>query len=425
MDELIDLLVALLGRREVQLDDDKGGGQARALVAMQNGLYDTFFSSFRNVPFTAARGQGHASIGNEAENAFSSMAKLVATNPPTIVPTSKSVTRVESVFPILWDDDVQKLRDFILQPKELTRTPEEAKRFSLMAAAALVVETSETLSKPLLQQAEIAGKIDQVDLMVFISRYAAAKYRDQTAPLVETRVAAELASFSATLANHRAEFDKERADQRGALDALAAASVEIDQKSTGVAEALVKFRDDLANHEAAIREEWKLNRARLNWNQRYLEARRGFKIACGLLALFLAVTMIIAISYGSAIVASVNHFDIGLFLSGGSASTAIAHQLSRLIVFSVPILVYLWMLKAVMRYFMRSLLLMDDARQRETMLDTYLLLTEKGRADERDRPLILWALFRQTPGHGPDGIEPPDFTEVINAGFNRSKTAPG
>ncbi|WP_181181392.1 hypothetical protein, partial [Mesorhizobium sp. B1-1-5] len=84
---------------------------------------------------------------------------------------------------------------------------------------------------------------------------------------------------------------------------------------------------------------------------------------------------------------------------------------------------YLWVLKAVMRFFMRSMLLMDDARQRETMLDTYILLTEKGKADERDRPLILWALFRQTPGHGPDGIEPPDFTEVINAGFNRGKTA--
>ncbi len=34
--------------------------------------------------------------------------------------------------------------------------------------------------------------------------------------------------------------------------------------------------------------------------------------------------------------------------------------------------------------------------------------------------MLLWAIFRQVPGHGPDGIDPPDFTEVINAGMKKS-----
>lgn len=102
-------------------------------------------------------------------------------------------------------------------------------------------------------------------------------------------------------------------------------------------------------------------------------------------------------------------------------NSGFAGQFGRLIVFTVPALVFLWMIRAVMRFFIRSLLLMDDARQRQTMLETYFLLTERGRADEKDRPMILWALFRQTRGHGPDGIEPPDFTEVIKAGLERSK----
>ncbi|MFC6448415.1 hypothetical protein, partial [Shinella zoogloeoides] len=104
---------------------------------------------------------------------------------------------------------------------------------------------------------------------------------------------------------------------------------------------------------------------------------------------------------------------------GDSVAVALTHQFGRLIVFSVPVFVYLWTMRAVMRFFMRSMLLMDDARQRQTMLETYFMLTGSGRADERDRPLILWALFRQTPGHGSDGVEPPDFTEVINAGMKR------
>lgn len=66
---------------------------------------------------------------------------------------------------------------------------------------------------------------------------------------------------------------------------------------------------------------------------------------------------------------------------------------------------------------MRSLVLMDDADQRATIMDSYYALTGDGMTDERALPMMLWAIFRPLPGHGPDGIEPPDFTEAINAGL--------
>lgn len=314
---------------------------------------------------------------------------------------------------------MQQLRSFI-KVSIAGRSAEQAKQFGIVAAAALIVESNDSIKGPLIDSQELIGR-DGLSLIIQIGIYNAHKIEQAKEPERAASVSNEIAALTASLQNYRAEFEKERADQRGQLDVLSAAGVDIDEKSQQAVAALAGFQNDLLNHENAIREEWKLDRARLNWNTRYLEARRGFQIGCVILFAFLAVTMAVAYLFGPAIVASVNHFDVALFLSGGSVGTAIAHQFSRLVIFSVPILVYLWMLKAVMRYFMRSMLLMDDARQRETMLDTYFLLTEKGRADERDRPLILWALFRQTPGHGPDGIEPPDFTEVINAGFNRAK----
>tara|TARA_R110002020_G_scaffold467027_4_gene690191 strand:- start:7107 stop:7325 length:219 start_codon:yes stop_codon:yes gene_type:complete len=65
---------------------------------------------------------------------------------------------------------------------------------------------------------------------------------------------------------------------------------------------------------------------------------------------------------------------------------------------------------------MRSMLLMDDARARVTMLDTYLFLISQDAAVKQDRGAILEALFRRAPGHGSDTSEPPHFTDLLRYG---------
>jgi hypothetical protein len=52
-------------------------------------------------------------------------------------------------------------------------------------------------------------------------------------------------------------------------------------------------------------------------------------------------------------------------------------------------------------------------------MESYTLLLRDGMEDQRALPMLLWAIFRQVPGHGSDGIDPPDFTEVINAGMKK------
>jgi hypothetical protein len=64
---------------------------------------------------------------------------------------------------------------------------------------------------------------------------------------------------------------------------------------------------------------------------------------------------------------------------------------------------------------------MDDARQRVTMLNTYLFLIEQDAAVKQDRGAILEALFRRAPGHGGDTVEPPHFTDLLRYG---QETAP-
>ncbi len=91
--------------------------------------------------------------------------------------------------------------------------------------------------------------------------------------------------------------------------------------------------------------------------------------------------------------------------------------LSRLVLITLPIVFYFWMVRLVVRFNSRSLLLLDDAQQRHTMMDTYFHLIERETASKEDRALILAALFRPTPGQGPDNVDPPNFTELLQKGM--------
>lgn len=102
----------------------------------------------------------------------------------------------------------------------------------------------------------------------------------------------------------------------------------------------------------------------------------------------------------------------------GPVTIAVA-TVSRLVVITIPLALYFWLIKLVVRFNMRSMLLMDDARQRATMLETYYRMIEKSAATKEDRALVLQALLRPAPGHGPDSVEPPNFTEVIDRAMGK------
>ncbi|MER9757562.1 DUF6161 domain-containing protein [Mesorhizobium sp. M0166] len=92
---------------------------------------------------------------------------------------------------------------------------------------------------------------------------------------------------------------------------------------------------------------------------------------------------------------------------------------SRLVVVTIPLALYFWLIRLVVRFNMRSMLLMDDARQRATIIETYYKMIEQQAATKEDRALILQALCRPPPGHGSDSIEPPNFTEVIDKAIGK------
>ena len=86
----------------------------------------------------------------------------------------------------------------------------------------------------------------------------------------------------------------------------------------------------------------------------------------------------------------------------------------RLLVVTVPLLGYAWILRLVSRYLTQNLNLGHDADLRRVMARTFVQLVSEGAAkDDQDRATILSALFRPLPGTNADDDQPPNVIGMI------------
>jgi hypothetical protein len=175
----------------------------------------------------------------------------------------------------------------------------------------------------------------------------------------------------------------------------------------------------LAGFKASITEELKLQQARKLWTDAARSAGRAYRNSWFALVILLIGVPSLAIWQSHEIFAFFRVVGDAVLVDlpeNASETAILIAAVSRLVLVTMPIVLFVWLIKLVVRFNARSLLLMDDARQRNTMLETYLHLVEQDKDVKADRPLILEALFRRTPGHGPETIEPPTLAELIRMG---------
>ena len=155
---------------------------------------------------------------------------------------------------------------------------------------------------------------------------------------------------------------------------------------------------------------------RIHWTNRSRTAMYAFAASSVLLFLLLIVVPVIALYNRTGIFDFMRELaDLaGPELPGdaGPVHLTVA-TVGRLIIVTIPIALYFWLIRLVVRFNSRSLLLMDDAALRATMLETFYRMIEKDAAAPEDRGLVLSALMRPSPGHGNDPVEPPDFTDFM------------
>ncbi|CDZ61452.1 Hypothetical protein NGAL_HAMBI2605_15080 [Neorhizobium galegae bv. orientalis] len=173
---------------------------------------------------------------------------------------------------------------------------------------------------------------------------------------------------------------------------------------------------------AALKEGLATISAKKLWDDRASSAGVSFWASSVVLGVLLLGVPLLAIYYLDFTLGILRHIGEatmqGLPAQPTGTQLAIA-AISRLVVVTLPIALYLWVIRLVVRFNLRSLALLDDARQRHTMMDTYFHLIAEQAAVKEDRALILAALFRPSPGQGPDNVEPPNFTELLGKAMGK------
>lgn len=171
----------------------------------------------------------------------------------------------------------------------------------------------------------------------------------------------------------------------------------------------------IANQIAAKLDGFALSPTNQLWKDRLDSAQKSFKWSAWLVVGLFGILPIFVWLFSGSILAFIADTNLAKTAIGENASVTVvlAGQISRLIFVTLPAVAYFWLIRLVVRFAVRSMLLMDDAAARQTMLDTYLHLVEQDKDVTTDRPLILEALFRRTPGHGSDTIDPPDLTDIL------------
>jgi hypothetical protein len=202
-----------------------------------------------------------------------------------------------------------------------------------------------------------------------------------------------------------------------------------DKASAAVDAALADFEDRYAQADAkakafmeAVRAEANFEDLKIHWTNRAGSAWWAFWISVAALLVLLVFLPLVAIFEHAAIIRFMKQLADAASTELGTNPDGIAitvATVSRLLVVTIPVALYFWLIRLVVRFSMRSLLLMDDANARATMLETYFRMIAQQAATVEDRALVLQALMRPTPGHGPDTVEPPNFTEVIDRAMGR------
>ncbi|CDX27757.1 hypothetical protein MPL3356_70216 [Mesorhizobium plurifarium] len=161
---------------------------------------------------------------------------------------------------------------------------------------------------------------------------------------------------------------------------------------------------------------------KIHWVNRSRTARSAMFASWIFLGILLILIPCFAVYENESIVALItriaNAANITLPTDAGPIALTIA-TFSRLIIVTIPLALYFWLIRLVVRFNMRSMLLMDDANVRATIIETYYKMIEERAATIEDRALILTALCRPPPGHGGDSVDPPNFTELVDKAMGK------
>lgn len=423
-------VIQLFGPLERDFDGSQGRIFANNLKDAQNRIYRRLFDTLRNFPTVSGR------LSRSSADTLMTVVGSQLSNEIKVAEISTGNFRVKSPIPLIDEADFHKWEESYLRDNNNV-TLEVSKERSAFLIAALFVECLKSTRFKI--QVPING---EVDIFPWMMEYVSIKVDFKKASIGNAQIKSETEilrhEVERNLADIRAQrvtFSDIENDYRVSLFGLqekletATRSIkslekELERVNTTQSDAVkvlaASSKKTISDHEVAIKKQIELQSIRQRWRDVKRRAALALAISGLVILILVALAIGLPIYFGQSVIDFLTPFNFKTVALQSSAAGAISMQLSRIVIVAVPVISYFWLMKIAVRLFMRSLMLMDDADQRATIMESYYTLTKDGMTDERALPMMLWAIFRPVPGHGPDGIEPPDFTEAINAGLKIS-----
>lgn len=428
--------ISIVGSEHQQVRGQESNLAASQLITDQKGLFATAIDVFASV-----MGIGHADIRG-AQNVRNAIDEAIQVVSYTRFETDEGHRVVGINVPVFPTTTRAKISDLAMRTKA-GGIPAELAFDVLMAV--IIRATRFKLNRDIIQSAQgysirLFTAMCTVEASISASRIALSGNNallagtEQRSDDVFARIAARAADIEAEMTKLEGWSKETRALIDADGKALATSREEAHlaarnlEERTGKLQAEVdaasldaseRYGDAEAKAQAfisALTEKGNFAAIRSDWQSRAKSANAAFILSSIVLAGFLLFIPIWAIWENAAVLdffqrlAEAASIQIG---PDAPATAIVTASLSRLVIITVPLGLYFWLIRIVVRFNMRSLLLMDDARQRATMMETYYRLIEKEAASKEERALVIQALMRPPPGHGPDTVEPPNFTDVL------------
>jgi ElaB/YqjD/DUF883 family membrane-anchored ribosome-binding protein len=256
--------------------------------------------------------------------------------------------------------------------------------------------------------AVLAGFSSHVPLMLSAAQYAAARVQGDTLGQMTNRqraVLEELADSQTLINQLKQDANKVVAAQS---QVLASKASEADQKDQARHEEWSTFfqasQAQIEALKAQVHETRALQTATSVWKRKQTRHRVTFGIGLSGLALTIAALVILFLFKAP---------DLFGQLPRKTPDNDIPYGVVALCF--VPIIAIGWILRIGAKWITNSLTLSEDAEQRRAMLDTYFSLVgdPNAKMEEKDRILILNAIFRPLPGYQTEDVAPPSLLDLV------------
>jgi len=245
--------------------------------------------------------------------------------------------------------------------------------------------------------------------IIFTESVLSSLHNDVTGDLYSLRIAVEYNPFSVTTADVVSASDALTRAKKAEKDSAQAISDHNSAVNAG-REKLDAYIEEKTLELARLHDLYE-NYLLLQGPSRHWKgvAQTASRYAIGALALFVVMLLIPTIVIWFNWTNVSGYIDHVIEITRGSLSIAF------LVIFTVPVLAYGWLLKHVSRVYTQNLAVAADAEHRRVMAITFLGLAKRKSVgvSEQDRALILNALFRPSPTSPQDDGPPSGLLELI------------